>query len=266
MLTISLDALTGVASAAPPAATGVDLAAYIGRGVRREPSKPFITWYDDGTGERVELSYATFANWVSKTANYLRDGLDVQPGDAVGVLVRTHWQTVAIWYAVWAAGAVVVPLDADSVAGSDVVAVFAQEDALAVVLAAKVAPGQVIGLSLRPMAARLSAAPAGVTDYAAEVPGFGDHFAAGGPLPDAVALPDTSVAQLLGWAAAAVAHLELQPTDRVLCIAEVVEPVAFAATVLATFDAGAGIVLAPRSEPARLERRCSDERVTVLVS
>src|ERR687898_246333 len=48
--------------------------------LRRDRSRPLITYYDDGTGERVELSVATFDNWVAKTAGLLRDGLGVQPG------------------------------------------------------------------------------------------------------------------------------------------------------------------------------------------
>jgi uncharacterized protein (TIGR03089 family) len=266
MRTFDLDALRAAVRDAPPSAAPADLAAYIARGVRRDASKPFITWYDDSTGERVELSYATFANWVWKTANFLRDALDVQPGDEVGVLLRTHWQTVAIWYAAWSAGAVVVPLDVDSLSGSGAVAVFAQEDALDAVLAAKIAQGQVVGLSLRPMAARLSLPRAGVTDFAAEVPGYGDSFSAGPAPTDADATPGRSAGQLLAAAAAAAAAVGLQSGDRVLCTAEVVEADAFAATVLATFDAGAGIVLSPRSDPAALARRGADERVTVLIT
>ena len=33
-----------------------------------DPGRPLVTFYDDATGERVELSVATFANWVAKTA------------------------------------------------------------------------------------------------------------------------------------------------------------------------------------------------------
>src|SRR5579859_6537412 len=34
-----------------------------------DPARPLITFYDDATGERVELSVKTFDNWVAKTAN-----------------------------------------------------------------------------------------------------------------------------------------------------------------------------------------------------
>ena len=40
-----------------------------------DPARPLVTFYDDATGERVELSVATFANWVAKTANLLQDEL-----------------------------------------------------------------------------------------------------------------------------------------------------------------------------------------------
>jgi hypothetical protein len=32
--------------------------------LRRDPSTPFVTFYDDATGERTELSVKTYANWV----------------------------------------------------------------------------------------------------------------------------------------------------------------------------------------------------------
>ncbi|MDX6375117.1 MAG: hypothetical protein QOD98_4105, partial [Nocardioidaceae bacterium] len=32
--------------------------------LRRDSGRPLLTWYDEGSGERVELSVATYANWV----------------------------------------------------------------------------------------------------------------------------------------------------------------------------------------------------------
>lgn len=61
-----------------------------------DPGRPLVTFYDDATGERVELSVATFANWVAKTANLLQGDLGAGPGDRVSVLLLTHWQT-AVW-------------------------------------------------------------------------------------------------------------------------------------------------------------------------
>lgn len=73
-----------------------------------EVGKPFVTYYDDATGERTELSYATFDNWVAKTANYLRDEHGVVPGQSVGLDLPVHWLTVVLAFAAWRAGATVV--------------------------------------------------------------------------------------------------------------------------------------------------------------
>src|SRR3954454_11291772 len=64
--------------------------------VRRDPTTPLLTWYDDATGDRTELSGATLDNWVSKTANLLVDGLGLGSGDTAAVLLPPHWQTAAI--------------------------------------------------------------------------------------------------------------------------------------------------------------------------
>ena len=61
-----------------------------------DPGRPLVTFYDDATGERVELSVATFANWVAKTANLLQGDLAAAPGDRVALLLPAHWQT-AVW-------------------------------------------------------------------------------------------------------------------------------------------------------------------------
>ena len=49
---------------------------------RRDPGRPLVTWYDDATGERVELSVATYANWVAKTASLLVEEHDLERGDS----------------------------------------------------------------------------------------------------------------------------------------------------------------------------------------
>jgi uncharacterized protein (TIGR03089 family) len=73
----------------------------------RDGSRPFLTYYNDATGERVELSIATTANWVAKTAGYLSDELGLDPGDTVGVILPLHWQSTVIALASWSIGAAV---------------------------------------------------------------------------------------------------------------------------------------------------------------
>src|ERR1700733_9071359 len=84
--------------------------------LRADPVGPRITYYDDGTGERIELSAVTLANWAAKTANLLRDELGAGPASRVAVLLPPHWQTAAVLFGVWWIGAEVLlgsPLEAD---------------------------------------------------------------------------------------------------------------------------------------------------------
>ncbi|MGZ6800934.1 MAG: TIGR03089 family protein, partial [Mycobacteriaceae bacterium] len=46
--------------------------------LQADAAGPRITYYDDATGERVEVSAITLANWAAKTANLLRDEMGVQ--------------------------------------------------------------------------------------------------------------------------------------------------------------------------------------------
>jgi acyl-CoA synthetase (AMP-forming)/AMP-acid ligase II len=68
--------------------------------LRRDPSRPLVTWYDDATGERVELSVATAANWAAKTANLLAED-DVE---AVRLDPGWHWLAVVVALGAWTAG------------------------------------------------------------------------------------------------------------------------------------------------------------------
>src|SRR2546423_1977650 len=78
--------------------------ARLGAVVAVDPTRPLLTWYDDGNGERVELSGATLANWVAKTANLLVDGVGMEPGDRAVALLPPHWQSAAILLGCWSAG------------------------------------------------------------------------------------------------------------------------------------------------------------------
>jgi uncharacterized protein (TIGR03089 family) len=75
--------------------------------LRRDGTRPFLTYYDDATGERVELSIATTANWVAKTAGYLADEHGVDVDDVVSIVLPVHWQAAVIVLASWAVGATV---------------------------------------------------------------------------------------------------------------------------------------------------------------
>jgi uncharacterized protein (TIGR03089 family) len=66
-----------------------------------DPQRPFITTNFTDTG-RIELSVTTFLNGAAKSANALRDVIDVESGTAVQVDLGWSWQQ-----AVWQAGALI---------------------------------------------------------------------------------------------------------------------------------------------------------------
>lgn len=150
-----------------------------------DPARPFITFYDDGTGERTELSVRTFDNWVSKTANLLQDELSASLGSTLAVALPTHWQAAVWLQAGWQLGMQVLPVpEGAEIPDADVVVTWPErlEEAVAV------EPGDVVCLSLRPaLVAATSPAgpyPEGVLDGDAEVLAFGDRFDAYVPVPD----------------------------------------------------------------------------------
>ncbi|MFF4321122.1 TIGR03089 family protein [Streptomyces sp. NPDC001568] len=140
-----------------------------------DPGRPLVTFYDDATGERVELSVATFANWVAKTANLLQGDLAAEPGDRLALLLPAHWQS-AVWLLACASVGVVAEVGGDP-ARADLV--VSGPDTLD---AARACKGERVALALRPLGGRFPQPPAGFADYAVEVPGQGDRFAPFAPV------------------------------------------------------------------------------------
>lgn len=140
----------------------------------KDPSQPLVTYYDMATGERVELSTITTANWVAKTSNFLVDDLDAAPGTRIRIGLPSHWLTTVWLLAAWNVGAAVVDHTADiGLSGPDLVADEPQR----------------VAASLRPLGGRFTEPPTGFLDLAAEVPGHGDHFVAlDPPQPETLAL------------------------------------------------------------------------------
>ena len=77
-----------------PASTVPEMVASL---ARTDAARPLLTFYDDATGERVELSVATFANWVAKTASLALDDLDVEPGLWSPTCPPTGWARSGWW-------------------------------------------------------------------------------------------------------------------------------------------------------------------------
>lgn len=139
-----------------------------------EPGRPLLTWDDRTTGERVELSATTTANWVAKTASYLVDELDVEVGTRVRVGLPTHWLRFVWLLSCWTAGAVVVDRDADiGVSGPE----LAADEPIR------------LAASLRPLGGPFVEPPTGFVDLATVVPGQPDVFVPlDPPAPDSAAV------------------------------------------------------------------------------
>jgi uncharacterized protein (TIGR03089 family) len=146
--------------------------------VSTDPARPLLTWYDNATGERTELSGATLANWVAKTANLLVDGCGLGVGDVAAVRTPPHWQTAAIMLSVWTAGLAVTH---SPDAAGDVAFVLPGTPATA-------ADTFVVGL--HPFALPVRDLEENVLDWVSSARVHGDHYG-GPPAPgDAAALVD----------------------------------------------------------------------------
>ncbi|MFI1830899.1 TIGR03089 family protein [Streptomyces sp. NPDC020412] len=228
-----------------------------------DPGRPLITFYDDATGERVELSVATFANWVAKTANLLQGDLAAEPGDRLALLLPAHWQS-AVWLLAAASVGVTVEVGGDP---ADADLVVSGPDTLE---EARACAGERVALALRPLGGRFPQPPAGFTDYAVEVPGQGDRFAPYAPVdPQAPALlvdgVGLSAVELVERARADAGELGLGAGSRLLTDRGYDSWAGLAAGLYAPLAAGASVVLCRHLEKLSadgLRQRVESERVT----
>ncbi len=153
--------------------------------IRADPARPLLTFYadprlssgepDEDLADRIDLTGATWATWVAKTANLLVDDLglevDTDPAPVIWSTLPPHWQT-----AVWA--------DAVNRVGAELTAVAVDRPAVVVTTPAGVqealatGAGEVLVAPLLPMNAPSPVPlPRGVLDYSAEVAAHGDRFA-----------------------------------------------------------------------------------------
>ncbi len=141
---------------------------------RTAGAEPLLTYYELSSGVRTELSAITFANWVDKTSNLVADEQLLDPGDVVELSLAAthpgHWVT-AVWeVACWQLGLVVSV--GSGLPPALVVIGPEPQDALDRGV-------DVLACSLHPLGLGFPAGlPDGVMDYALEVRGQPDHFAA----------------------------------------------------------------------------------------
>jgi uncharacterized protein (TIGR03089 family) len=220
--------------------------------LRADPVGPRITYYDDATGERIELSAVTLANWAAKTGNLLRDELGGGPASRVAVLLPAHWQTAAVFFGVWWIGADVL-LD-----GPEADIALCTADRLDEADATGAA--EVAVLSMDAFGRPAPDLPIGVTDYATAVRVHGDQIVAErhpGP-----ALAGRSVEEVLDACQKSAAAKTLTATDRVLSTAPWSTADAVIDGLLSVLAVGGSLVYVANPDPAALTRKTETEKVT----
>ena len=224
---------------------------------RRDGGRPFVTWYDETTGERVELSVTTYANWVAKTASLLVEEHDLSRGDLLHLDLPVHWLTPVFLGAAWTAG-LVVSLDPD--AYDAVVTGPAGVDRWSAVAAAV----PVLACSLLPMGVRFAEAlPADVHDVGVEVWSQPDAFIPydpPGPDDDAVLAGGVRTSHQELWGTAAVGSL-LTDGGRLLVAASPASPPEIAAITEPLARRGS-VVLVVGADPDRVTGLAQAERAT----
>jgi uncharacterized protein (TIGR03089 family) len=220
--------------------------------LRADPVGPRITYYDDATGERIELSAVTLANWAAKTGNLLRDEFGGGPASRVAVLLPAHWQTAAVLFGVWWIGADVLLEGADADIALCTAERLDEADATGA--------SEVAVLSLDAFGRPAPDLPIGVTDYATAVRVHGDQIVAEqhpGP-----ALAGRSVEQVLDACQKSAAAKALTADDRVLSAASWSTADDVIDGLLSVLVVGGSLVYVANPDRAALPRRTETEKVT----
>lgn len=214
-------------------------------------ARPLVTFYDDASGERTELSVTTYANWVAKVSSLLVDELDVEHGSRLRVDLPTHWLGTVVLGAAWNCGLEVVwDGEADAVVtGPDGVGRWSS-------VAADL---PVVASALQPLAGRFpESLPSGMHDLGIEVWSQPDAFVPW-PAPEDADLAVAGVSQGELWRAAAAGLLS--GGGRLLSESNPASPSGLVSLTEPLASSGS-LVLVVNASVDRRERIAADERVT----
>lgn len=234
-------------------------AALLDRRLRGDASAPLVTYYDERSGERVELSTVTYANWVAKAASLLTEEFDLEPGDTILVDLPPHWLTPVFLGAAWRAGLVVL----EPASGAhQPAAVVCGPDGLDR-WAARADDTVVLACSLLPMAVRFAdPLPPGVHDVGIEIWSQPDAFVALDPPSgeDPAVLEDgVEVGQSQWWQRAAAGSAP--GGGRLVLAADPASPPSAAAWSEPLLSGS--VVLVVGADPARISAIAESERAVV---
>jgi uncharacterized protein (TIGR03089 family) len=230
----------------------------LARLLRSDPGRPLVTFYDHASGERVELSVTTYANWVAKTASLLVEEHDLERGQRLHVALPAHWLGPVFLGAAWTVG-LEVTLDGSPDGFPPADAVVCGPDGLAT-WGPRAGELPVLACSLRPMGVRFAEPlPAGVHDVGVDVWSQPDAFTPYDPPgDDDAALPGVTQGGM--WEAASTGSL-LTDGGRLLTEANPASPPGVASFV-EPLARGGSLVLVAHADPQRLDATYTDERAT----
>lgn len=224
----------------------------------RDPGRPFLTFYDHASDERVELSVTTYANWVAKVAGLLVEEADLERGDRLRVDLPPHWLGPVFLGAAWTVGLVVTTSDAPdaAVCGPDSLDHWSRSRDQRPRVAG---PLPVLACSLRPLGVRFAdPVPPGILDVGMEVWSQPDAFTPWDPpTGDDLATDDVTQAQLLEAAAGST----FLTGGRLLSVADPASPPGMA-TFTEPLVRHGSLVLVRNPDPARLDEVYAAERAT----
>lgn len=235
---------------------------HLGQALASDPAGPRLTYYDDRTGERVELSTTTLANWVAKTINLLVLECGVGPGATISLHLPRHW-TTAVWVlAADAVGAEVFLSAGDERQGGDTAS--DRSAGLGRVDVAVIGPDlvdhppdadEIFAVSLAPLAAPFQAPlPTLVRDFTIDVR----------LMPDQTSGPVGPAGRLGADAAARASALGLVTTDRVAALGPLAGVSDLVDQWLAPLAVGASVLWVGNPDAELCVSRWASERVTVV--
>lgn len=224
---------------------------------------PLLTYYDDATGERTELSGSALAGWASRVAGLLHEGCGLGAGDRAAILLYPHWQTAAVLLGAWGAGlSVSFRLSATAGLGADpeepYEAAFVARDRVDSWLdpVPEATHRFVLGGTLG------GPAPDGYRDLMAELDGYTDRLPGYAPVrrTDWASADGTTFREWGSLAGELAGTMDLRRGDRVLIDAAQHEhPLKW---LLAPLAVGASVVLCAHLDPTTLDAKRSAEGVT----
>jgi uncharacterized protein (TIGR03089 family) len=225
-----------------------------------EPGRPFVTYYDEASGERTELSAKSLANWVAKTHHLLGDELGLGAGDMALIALPAHWISVPALLGCLTAG---LALTTETHADADVA--FVSPDGV------DAATGAADVYAVAPDSAAVgfgAAVPPGTQDYVTAVRPQADVWAGVrfGAAEGDPCVPGRTRGQVAADATQRAGELGLTAGARVLSTRDWTGYADWLDTLFAPLAVGGSVVYVRNCvDPAVLDRRAAQERATTVL-